>query len=155
MVYPKRVYIVLIETLVILRRKLELRGKISRTMRVQNTKMEKKGAILLNFCNDHLQIHRIYLANTFRDYFRLKLSTSSGRCPERLVFSKICFIKSCKDATNIQEGQIMGALFNVFFNDYNGPEERFLIDGKFKENCLRRLIQGIKSGQRRNEDLQK
>ena len=54
MVYPKRVYIVLIETLVILRRKWELRGKIFRTMRVQNTKMEKRGAILLNFCNDYL-----------------------------------------------------------------------------------------------------
>ena len=31
---------------------------------------------------------------------------------------------------NKEGGQITGALFNVFFNDYNGSEDNFLIDGK-------------------------
>ena len=31
---------------------------------------------------------------------------------------------------NKEGGKIMGALFNVFFNDYNGSEDNFLIDGK-------------------------
>ena len=140
MVYPIRVYTVLIATFVILRRKWELRGKIFRTMRVQNTKMEKRGAILLTFCNDHLQMHCIYLANTFRNYFRLKLSTISGCCPQWLVFSKICFTKSCKDAMNTWGGQIMGALLNVFFNDYNGLEDRFLIDGKLVQGKLLKKV---------------
>ena len=37
---------------------------------------------------------------------------------------------------NIWGGQIMGALFNVFFNDCNGPEGRFLIDGKLVQGKL-------------------
>ena len=54
MVYPKRVYIVLIATLVILKGIWELRRNIIRTIRVQNEKIKKGGASLLNFCNDHL-----------------------------------------------------------------------------------------------------
>ena len=54
MVYLKRVYIVVIATLVIPRGKWELRRNIFRTMRVQNTKKEKRCESLLNFCDHHL-----------------------------------------------------------------------------------------------------
>ena len=114
MVYLKRIYIALIATLVILRRKWELPKNIFRTMRVQNEKKEKGAASLLNFCNDHLEIHCIYLVNTFKGYFRLKLSRTCGGCPQWLTFSKNFSIKSCKDAMSIWGGQFMGAISNSF-----------------------------------------
>ena len=42
-----------------------------------------------------------------RDYFRLKLSPTSGRCPQWLQ-------SNCKEAMNIVWGQFRGAIFNFF-----------------------------------------
>ena len=45
--------------------------------------------------------------NTFRGYFRLKLSPTSGCCPQWLIFFKNLFYqKNCKEAMNIGGGQI-------------------------------------------------
>ena len=50
-----------------------------------------------------------------RDYFRLKLSPTSGRCPWWLIFFKNLFHqKNYKQAMKIGGGQIRGALFNFF-----------------------------------------
>ena len=50
-----------------------------------------------------------------RDYFRLKLSPTSGRCPWWLIFFKNLFHrKNYKQAMKIRGGQIWGALFNFF-----------------------------------------
>ena len=49
-------------------------------------------------------LRNLYLT---RDYFRLKLSPTSGRCPWWLIFFKNLFYqKNCKEAMNIKEGQI-------------------------------------------------
>ena len=56
------------------------------------------------------------MIHKFGDYFRLKLSPTSGRCPWWLIFFKNLFYqKNCKEAVNIGEGQIRGALFFNFF----------------------------------------
>ena len=57
-------------------------------------------------------IHQIYRVS---DYFRPKLSPTSGRCLQRLIFFKNLFYQNnCKEAMNIEGGQIRGAHFNFF-----------------------------------------
>ena len=57
-------------------------------------------------------IHQIYRVS---GYFRSKLSPTSRRCPQRLIFFKNLFYRNnCKEAMNIEGGQIRGALFNFF-----------------------------------------
>ena len=50
-----------------------------------------------------------------RGYFRLKLSPTSGYCPQWLIFFKNLFYQNnCKDSINIGGGQIRSALSNFF-----------------------------------------
>ena len=50
-----------------------------------------------------------------RDYFRIKLSLTSGCCPRWLIFFKNLFYQNnCKEAMDIRGGQIRGALFMFF-----------------------------------------
>ena len=61
--------------------------------------------------------HLASVHQTFRvsGYFRPKLSPTSGCCPQRLIFFKNLFYQNnCKEAMNIEGGQIRGAHFNFF-----------------------------------------
>ena len=50
-----------------------------------------------------------------RGFFRLKVSLTFGCCPQWIIFFKNFFYQNnCKEAINIGEGQIRGALFNFF-----------------------------------------
>ena len=73
--------------------------------------------MICTFCHLFLPLVQ-YTRGNFRGYFQLKLSPTSGRCPQWLIFLKKLFYQNtCKEAMNIGGGQIRGALFNFFCSE--------------------------------------
>ena len=65
-----------------------------------------------------IKSHELLTKLSYRDYFRLKLSPTSGCCPQWLIFFKNLFYQNnCKDAMNTGGSQIRGALFNFFCSE--------------------------------------